>query len=66
MCSHKNTKVSADFFFFFMFQARLNSIAKQQSYEDSKTDYFNQLQKTNEAQKQHYFELMPKVFQVNR
>lgn len=52
--------------FFFLFQARLNSIAKQQSYEDSKTDYFNQLQKTNEAQKQHYFELMPKVFQVNR
>lgn len=50
----------------FMFQARLNSIAKQQSYEDSKTDYFNQLQKTNEAQKQHYFELMPKVFQVNK
>ncbi|XP_015905926.1 formin-binding protein 1 homolog isoform X3 [Parasteatoda tepidariorum] len=44
-------------------KARLNSISKQQSAEDSKQDYSNQLQKSNEAQKQHYFELMPKVFQ---
>ncbi|XP_055947217.1 formin-binding protein 1-like isoform X4 [Argiope bruennichi] len=44
-------------------KARLNSIAKQQACEDCKTDYSNQLQKTNEAQRQHYNELMPKVFQ---
>ncbi|GFT47830.1 formin-binding protein 1-like [Trichonephila clavipes] len=44
-------------------KARLNSIAKLQTSEDSKTDYSNQLQKTNEAQRQHYSELMPKVFQ---
>ncbi|KAG8194576.1 hypothetical protein JTE90_013315 [Oedothorax gibbosus] len=44
-------------------KARVNSVTKLQMAEDCKQDYANQLQKTNEAQKQHYFELMPKVFQ---
>ncbi|XP_035228082.1 formin-binding protein 1-like isoform X3 [Stegodyphus dumicola] len=44
-------------------KARVNSVTKLEQSEDCKTDYKNQLQKTNEAQKRHYFELMPKVFQ---
>ena len=39
------------------------SVTKSQMCEDCKTEYANQLQKTNELQRLHYNELMPKVFQ---
>ncbi|XP_071948182.1 formin-binding protein 1-like isoform X2 [Antedon mediterranea] len=44
---------------------RLKSImnTKNQLREDSKNDYILQLQKTNTAQKEHYFTNMPAVFQ---
>ncbi|XP_054712717.1 formin-binding protein 1 homolog [Uloborus diversus] len=44
-------------------KARLNSISKQQASENAKVEYEEQLHMTNEAQRQHYYELMPKVFQ---
>lgn len=44
-------------------KAKQNSMAKNKACEDSKTDYANQLQKTNELQRQHYNELMPRVFE---
>ena len=39
------------------------SVTKSQMCEDCKTEYANQLQKTNELQRLHYNELMPKEFQ---
>ncbi|XP_037560115.1 formin-binding protein 1-like isoform X1 [Dermacentor silvarum] len=44
-------------------KAKQNSLAKNKACEDSKTDYANQLQKTNLLQRKHYTELMPKVFE---
>lgn len=44
-------------------KARQNSLARSKACEDSKTDYANQLQKTNLLQRKHYSELMPKVFE---
>ncbi|KAL3208343.1 hypothetical protein MRX96_039229 [Rhipicephalus microplus] len=44
-------------------KAKQNSLAKNKACEDSKTDYANQLQKTNLLQQKHYSELMPKVFE---
>lgn len=44
-------------------KARMISIAKNQMCEDCKTEYANQLQKTNELQRQHYTQLMPKIYQ---
>ncbi|XP_025416609.1 formin-binding protein 1 isoform X4 [Sipha flava] len=41
---------------------RMNMAIKNQHCEESKTDYANQLQKTNELQSQHYKALMPEVF----
>lgn len=45
------------------FKAKNNSIAKQQHCEDCKNEYAAELQKTNQAQKDHYFSAMPKTFQ---
>lgn len=44
-------------------KARLHAQQKSRSCEDSKTDYANQLQKTNELQRVHYTDLMPNIFQ---
>ncbi|XP_067133111.1 formin-binding protein 1 isoform X1 [Centruroides vittatus] len=44
-------------------KARTVLTTKIQACEDSKTEYANQLQKTNDLQHQHYYELMPSVFQ---
>lgn len=44
-------------------KARTVLTTKIQACEDSKTEYANQLQKTNDLQRQHYYELMPNVFQ---
>lgn len=41
---------------------RLNMAIKSQHCEDTKTEYANQLQRTNEMQKQHYNLAMPEVF----
>eukprot|EP00092_Neocalanus_flemingeri_P004945 GFUD01005318.1.p1 GENE.GFUD01005318.1~~GFUD01005318.1.p1 ORF type:complete len:600 (-),score=173.19 GFUD01005318.1:480-2279(-) len=42
---------------------RMNSNIKRQQMDDSKNEYANQLQKTNELQNQFYNKLMPAVFQ---
>ena len=42
---------------------RLNSTIKSQQYDDSKTEYASQLQKTNQAQTKYYTEELPSVFQ---
>jgi len=42
---------------------RMNSNIKRQQMDDSKNEYANQLQKTNELQSQFYSKLMPSVFQ---
>jgi len=42
---------------------RMNSNIKRQQMDDSKNEYANQLQKTNELQSQYYSKLMPSVFQ---
>ncbi|CAN7993978.1 unnamed protein product, partial [Ixodes hexagonus] len=44
-------------------KAKQNAMARSKACEDSKTDYANQLQKTNQLQRQHYNELMPRVFE---
>ena len=41
----------------------MNSNIKGQQIDDSKNEYANQLQKTNELQNQFYTQLMPAVFQ---
>ncbi|XP_050436465.1 formin-binding protein 1 isoform X2 [Adelges cooleyi] len=41
---------------------RMNMAIKNQHCEESKNEYANQLQKTNELQSQHYKALMPEVF----
>lgn len=41
---------------------RMNSNIKRQQMDDSKNEYANQLQKTNELQAQFYNKLMPAVF----
>ena len=43
-------------------KARMISTAKNQMCEDCKTEYANHLQKTNELQRLHFSELMPKIF----
>ena len=43
-------------------KAKNYSITKGQICEDAKTEYANQLQKTNELQRRHFTELMPEVF----
>ncbi|KAJ6223608.1 hypothetical protein RDWZM_002153 [Blomia tropicalis] len=43
-------------------KARLISVSKNQMCDDTKSDYATHLQRTNEIQRQHYQELMPKVF----
>lgn len=40
----------------------MNSNIKRQQMDDSKNEYANQLQKTNELQSQFYNKLMPSVF----
>ena len=42
---------------------RMNSNIKRQQMDDSKNEYANQLQKTNDLQRQFYGDLMPGVFQ---
>ncbi|XP_022243945.1 formin-binding protein 1 homolog isoform X2 [Limulus polyphemus] len=44
-------------------KARTLSVMKNQACEDCKTEYANQLQKTNELQRQHYITTLPNVFQ---
>ncbi|CAL1274755.1 unnamed protein product [Larinioides sclopetarius] len=44
-------------------KARTHAQQKSRSCEDCKTDYANQLQKTNELQRLHYSDLMPNIFQ---
>ncbi|XP_033228165.1 formin-binding protein 1-like isoform X2 [Belonocnema kinseyi] len=41
---------------------RMNMTLKTQQSEEAKTEYANQLQKTNEMQTLHYFTAMPEVF----
>lgn len=43
-------------------KARLISVSKNQMCDDAKSDYAGHLQRTNDIQRQHYQELMPKVF----
>ncbi len=43
---------------------RMNSTVKSQQCDDAKNEYANQLQKTNEAQRRYYQELLPAVFQM--
>jgi len=43
---------------------RMNSNIKRQQMDDSKNEYANQMQKTNELQRQFYADLMPGVFQA--
>ena len=43
-------------------KARQISMSKSQMCDDAKSDYAGHLQRTNEIQRQHYQELMPKVF----
>jgi len=38
--------------------------SKQQASDDSKSEYALELQKTNNAQKEHYEAVMPQIFQV--
>lgn len=42
---------------------RMNMTTKTQQSEEAKTEYANQLQKTNEMQTLHYHTAMPEVFQ---
>ncbi|RLU21677.1 hypothetical protein DMN91_006053 [Ooceraea biroi] len=42
---------------------RMNMTMKTQQSEEAKTEYANQLQKTNDLQTQHYHTTMPEVFQ---
>ena len=48
-----------------LFQAKNTSIAKQRACDESKNAYAAELQKTNQAQHEHYYTLMPKVFDVS-
>lgn len=43
-------------------KARMISLTKNQMCDDCKTEYANHLQKTNELQRLHFTELMPKIF----
>lgn len=43
-------------------KARMISVSKNQMCDDAKSDYATHLQRTNDIQRQHYQELMPKVF----
>ena len=38
--------------------------AKQQASDDSKSEYALELQKTNQAQREHFETVMPQIFQV--
>lgn len=44
-------------------KAKTISLHKERACENSKTDYAKQLQVANQAQREHYTQLMPKVFQ---
>ncbi|GFQ67519.1 formin-binding protein 1 [Trichonephila clavata] len=44
-------------------KARVHAQQKSRTCEECKTDYANQLQKTNELQRLHYSDLMPSIFQ---
>lgn len=44
-------------------KAKTISLTKERACENSKTDYAKQLQVANQAQREHYTEFMPKVFQ---
>lgn len=44
-------------------KARTISLTKERLCENSKTDYAKQLQVANQAQREHYNQFMPKVFQ---
>jgi len=39
-------------------------MGKQQASDDSKSEYALELQKTNQAQREHYEAVMPQIFQV--
>jgi len=39
-------------------------LGKQQASDDSKSEYALELQKTNQAQREHYETVMPQIFQV--
>ncbi|KAK9511591.1 hypothetical protein O3M35_000219 [Rhynocoris fuscipes] len=41
---------------------KMNMTIKSQQMEDAKNEYANQLQRTNEQQRQHYQHLMPEIF----
>lgn len=44
-------------------KAKTISLTKERACENSKTDYAKQLQVANQAQREHYTQFMPKVFQ---
>ena len=43
-------------------KSRTISLSKNQMCDDAKSDYATHLQQTNDLQRQHYYDLMPKVF----
>jgi len=45
------------------FKQTMNS--KQQASDDSKSEYALELQKTNDAQREHFESVMPQIFQVH-
>lgn len=47
-------------------QARQQAQMRQQMAADSKNDYSSYLQKFNQEQNEHYFTIIPNVFQVNK
>lgn len=47
-------------------QARQQAQMRQQMATDSKNDYSSYLQKFNQEQNEHYFTIIPNIFQVNK
>jgi hypothetical protein len=50
--------------YIYVLQAKNTSIARQRACDESKNAYAAELQKTNQAQREHYHTLMPRVFDV--
>ncbi len=50
---------------FFFLQARQQAQMRHQMASDSKNDYSSYLQKFNQEQNEHYFTVIPNIFQVN-
>lgn len=49
----------------YLLQARQHAQSRQQMAADSKSDYSSYLQKFNQDQSEHYFTIIPNIFQVN-